>query len=41
MSPRASIGRERFKKKRVFKPIYGNLGLEPLVVEDLIGNKHM
>ena len=41
MSPRVSIGRERFKKKKAFKPIYGNLGLEPLVVEDILGNKHM
>jgi hypothetical protein len=41
MSPRVSIGRERFKKKKAFKPIYGNLGLEPLVVEDIFANKHM
>jgi hypothetical protein len=42
MSPRVSIGKDRFKKKRkMFKPIYGYLGLEPLVVEDMLGNKHM
>jgi hypothetical protein len=41
ISPRVSIGKDRFKKKKLFKPIYGNLGIEPLVVEDLLGNKHM
>jgi hypothetical protein len=41
MSPRVSIGKDRFKKKKLFKPIYGNLGIEPLVVEDMLVNKHM
>jgi hypothetical protein len=36
-----SIGKDRLKKKKLFKPIYGNLGLEPLVVEDLLINKHL
>lgn len=29
-----SIFRDRYKIKKIFKPIYKNLGLEPLVIED-------
>lgn len=38
-SPRVSLGREKFKIKKKFKPIYRNLGLEPLVIEDMLISK--
>jgi hypothetical protein len=37
-SPKVSLGRERLKKKKEYKPIYRNLGIEPLIVEDLLMN---
>ncbi len=40
-SPRVSLSRVRFKLKKKVKPIYRNLGLEPLVVEDMMISKHM
>jgi hypothetical protein len=37
-SPKVSLSYERFKKKKEYKPIYRNLGIEPLIVEDLLIN---
>jgi hypothetical protein len=33
-SPKSITKTNRFKIKKPFKPIYKNLGLEPLIVED-------